>query len=160
MRYQTNDDDSSHFTIACDLCESDFATEQPNAYGLLTDNMPEGALVVGEWPHAKHVCPACRYFGSPDMHEVIRALRALRLSVSQAKANVSDNGYRIARITPAGEYSRGEKEHALNYQTNAYNALGSIESSINLLATSLEDKEQLSNLRHESLQESKTTGDI
>ena len=153
------DNSSSGFDIVCDLCETVFARELPSALGGWSDNKPEGTITIETGVNDIDICPTCRYFGAPNKHEeIIRTLKQLRLSVSQAKLNVSDNGYRIGRIVPYGEYSITEKGHALDSQTKAYNALGSIESTINLLATSLEDHEQVKRLERENSEEIKALG--
>ena len=64
MRSQTDPNDESHFTIVCDVCQLDFATEQPNAMGTPTDNMPKGTLTLGRDTAPYHVCPPCRYEGA------------------------------------------------------------------------------------------------
>lgn len=160
------DDSSSGFDIVCDLCETTFAQDQLTALGGWSDNKPDGSITISTGVNDIDICPTCRYQGAPSKHEeIIRALKALRLAVSQAKLNVSDNGYRIARLAPSGEYYKRERVHVLESQTKAYNALGSIESTINLLATSLEDQLNLDALdaRHarENNEESKALkGDI
>lgn len=52
------------FLIVCDLCESHFATEQPNAHGTLTDNMPDGSISFENFTNKIDICPKCRYEGA------------------------------------------------------------------------------------------------
>lgn len=52
------------FLIVCDLCEKWFATEQPNAMGTLTDNMPEGTISFDNFTNKIDICPKCRYGGA------------------------------------------------------------------------------------------------
>ena len=58
------DSDTGTYDIVCDMCESWFATERPNAHGTLTDNLPEGSISFDNFTNKIDICPKCRYQGA------------------------------------------------------------------------------------------------
>ena len=128
--------DRHYYEVLCDVCN----TQTMQSLDKGDSDLEGGWLWVGvkfDKENNGHVCPTCRYAGHPS-ETIVRTLQDLRLSIGQVKANISDNGYRIARIHAGNQYSRGERTHALHFQKKAYHSLASIESTINLLVSTLE----------------------
>jgi hypothetical protein len=74
-----------------------------------------------------------------DRQTIITTIEGIRNLALKAKSGISDNGYRIGRVTPATTYGQTEKDHALHFQGLAYEQVSEIAKGLNLVLDELGD---------------------